>query len=105
MGCQGGVFSLEKSLEVSKISKFSRISRKWFDSPLFSTVWGSLESLESLESLNSLESLENGLSEKTPFPKDPFFRSRNTLHWGYDFAKGGGNMGLGKKYALQILGV
>ena len=30
----------------------------------------------SLESLHSLESLENGFSEKTPFPKDPFFRTR-----------------------------
>ena len=25
---------------ISKISRFSRISRKWSDSPLFSTVWG-----------------------------------------------------------------
>ena len=32
----------------------------------------------SLESLNSLESLGNGPSQKTPFPKDPFFRTRNT---------------------------
>ena len=31
------------------------------------------DSLKSLESLNSLESLEMDFSEKTPFPKDPFF--------------------------------
>ena len=30
------------------------------------------DSLKSLESLNYLESLEMELSEKTPFPKDPF---------------------------------
>ena len=35
---------------ISRISKFFRISRKLSDSPLFSTVWGSLESLESLNS-------------------------------------------------------
>ena len=29
-----------------------------------------------LESLDSLESLEMDFSEKTPFPKDPFFRTR-----------------------------
>ena len=35
-----GVFSQEESLESLKFSKFSRISRKWSDSPLFSSVWG-----------------------------------------------------------------
>ena len=39
-------------------------------------------SLETLESLNSLESLENGRSEKTPFPKDPFFRTRSLAFLG-----------------------
>ena len=34
-----GVFSLEESLESLKPLKFSRISRQWSDSPLFSTVW------------------------------------------------------------------
>ena len=32
-----GVFSMEESLESLN---FSRISRKWSDSPLFSTLWG-----------------------------------------------------------------
>ena len=31
---------------ISRKSRFSRISGKWSDSPLFSRVWGSLESLE-----------------------------------------------------------
>ena len=65
---QKGSFHISR---ISRISKFCRISRKWLDSPLFSTVWGCLESLDPL---NSLESLEHGLSEKTPFPKDPFFK-------------------------------
>ena len=55
---------------ISKISIFSRISRKWSDSPFFSTVWR----FSTIS--NSLESLEMDFSEKTPFPKDPFFRSR-----------------------------
>ena len=57
----------------SKISRFSRIMRKWSDSPLFSTLWGFSGTLESL---NSVESLEMDFSEKTPSPKDPFFRAR-----------------------------
>ena len=61
-------------------------------SRIFIKSLDSLESLEngriflcfpqsggSLKSLNSLESLENRLSEKTPFPKDPFFRTRKRL--------------------------
>ena len=55
---------------ISKISKFSRTSRKWSDSPLFSTVWGISRSLESLISRNSLE---NGLFWKDPFSKRPLF--------------------------------
>ena len=52
---------------ISRISKFSRISRKWSDSPSFPQCGGSLESL------NSLESLENGLFWKDPFSKRPLF--------------------------------
>ena len=67
-----GVFSLEKSLESLKSLNFSRVSRKWSDSPLSG---GSLESLESLESLNSLESLQKvDFSENTPFPNPKFLR-------------------------------
>ena len=66
LGVRIGVFhigkgSLRKGLftgGISRISRFSRISRRWPVSPLFSTVWGSLKSLDSLD---SLESLENGL--------------------------------------------
>ena len=63
------VFSLEESLEsLNKISEFSRMV-KVQSSFCFPQSGGSLESL------NSLEFPENGLflSEKTPFPKDPFF--------------------------------
>ena len=34
--CQRGLFTGG----ISKLSKFSRISGKWLESPLFSTVWG-----------------------------------------------------------------
>ena len=46
----------ERGLFTGGISRISRISRKWSDSPLFSTVWRFSRSLESL----ILESLENG---------------------------------------------
>ena len=46
---------------ISNISTFSGISRKWPDSPLFSTVLG------------SLQSPEKGPFRKDPFSKDPFF--------------------------------
>ena len=62
-----GVFSLEKSLE-SLDSPASLESRR--------ILLCFPQSGGSLDSLNSLNSLENGLSEKTPFPKDPFFRTR-----------------------------
>ena len=52
-----GLFTGEISRK-SKISKFSRISRKWSDPLCFPQSGGSLETLESL---NSLESLEKGL--------------------------------------------
>ena len=40
---------------ISRIAKFSRISRKWSDSPLASRVWGfSIISRKTLKTLNSL---------------------------------------------------
>ena len=58
---------------ISRISKFSRISRKWSDSPLFSTMWGgSLETLESLESSRISRKwtfLKRPLFQKTPFSR------------------------------------
>ena len=71
-----GVFSLEESLE-SLNSLNSLESLENGRSLLYFPQSGG--SLKSLESLNSLESLENDFSEKTPFPKDPFFRTR---YWG-----------------------
>ena len=49
---------------ISKILNFSRISRQWSEYSCFP------------RSGNSLESLKMDTIEKTPFPKDPFFRSR-----------------------------
>ena len=69
-----GVFSLEESLESLK-SLNSLESLENGRIILYFPQSGS--SPESLESLNSLESLEMDFSEKTPFPKDPFFRTRN----------------------------
>ena len=56
---------------ISRISRISKFSRKWSDSPLFSTVWGFSEI--SRISKFSRESLENGLSWKDPFSKRPLF--------------------------------
>ena len=63
--CERGLFAGE-IFRISKISKFPRISRKWSESPFFSTQsGGSLETLEQMD-----------FSQKTPFPKDPLFRTR-----------------------------
>ena len=51
---------------ISKISKFSRISRKWSESPLFSTVWGF--------SRISRISKFSRISRKCTFPKRPLFQ-------------------------------
>ena len=61
-----GVFSLEKSLESLKSLKFSRISRKWSDSPLFYTVW--------LFSRISRISKFSRISRKWTFLKRPLFQ-------------------------------
>ena len=66
------VFSLEESLESLNSLKSLENGRILL---CFPESWGSLESLESQ---NSLESLEIDFSEKTPFPKDPFFRTRSS---------------------------
>ena len=66
-----GVFSLEESLE---ISKFSRISRKWSDCPVFSTVWG-------LSKISIQNSLLLYFSEETPFPKDLFLSEPEGTCW------------------------
>ena len=59
-----------------RVSKFSRISRKWSGSPLFSTLWGISRSLESLHSLHSPESSRKWTFLKRPLSKDPFSRPR-----------------------------
>ena len=50
---------------ISKVSRFSRISRKWSDSPLLSTVWGF--------SKNSRISKFPRISRKWTFVKRPLF--------------------------------
>ena len=62
-----GVFSLEKSLE--SLNSLESLG----NDPILLCF---PQSGDSLESRHSLKSLENGHFEKTPFPKDPFFRSR-----------------------------
>ena len=61
-----GVFSPEKSIESLNISKFSRISRKWSESPFFSTVWQF--------SRNSRISKFSRISRKWTFLKRPLFQ-------------------------------
>ena len=53
-----GLFTGEIS-RISKISRFSKISRKWSDSPLFSTVWG-LSEISEISKFSRI-SRENGL--------------------------------------------
>ena len=57
---------------ISKISKFSRTSREWSDSAVFSRVWG----LSRIFTKFSRISNKWDFSEKTPFPEDPFSRTR-----------------------------
>ena len=71
---------------ISKISKFSRISRKWSDSPLFSTVWGFSRSSR-ISKFSRISRkwtfLKRPLFQKTPFPEPDFVvqgsRSLKTL--------------------------
>ena len=58
---------------ISKISKFSRISRKWSDSPLFSTVWG-FSRISGVSRFSRISRHMN-FSERTPFPKRPLLRN------------------------------
>ena len=55
---------------ISKISRFSRISRKWSDSPLFSTVWG-------FSKISKISKFSR-ISRKWTFRKRPLFRSRKS---------------------------
>ena len=57
------------SLE-SPVSKFSRISRKWSGSPLFSTLWG----LSSISSLVPRISRFSRIARKWTFLKGPLFQ-------------------------------
>ena len=66
-----GVFSLEESL------RFLNSLESLGNGRILLYFPQSGGSLESLESLNSLESLEMDFTEKTPFSKDPFFRTRD----------------------------
>ena len=61
-----------------RISKFSRISRKWSASPLFSTVWRF--SKISRTSRFSKISRKWTFLKRPLLPKDPFFRTRDL--WG-----------------------
>ena len=64
----------ERGLFTGGISRISKFSRKWSDSSLFSTVW--VFSRISRISKFSRISRKRDFSEKIPFPKDPFFRTR-----------------------------
>ena len=70
-----GVFSPEKSLESLKFSKFSRISRKWSDSSLFSTVWG-FSKISIISKFSRISRkwtfLKRPLFQKTPFSEPDF---------------------------------
>ena len=65
-----GVFSPKESLEALNFLESLENGRILLD---FSESGGSLKSLESTQ--KTLESLEMDFSEKTPIPKDPFFRT------------------------------
>ena len=60
-----GLFTGEIS-RISKICRFSRISRKWLDSPLFSKLWG-------FSKISRISKL-SGISRKWTFPKRPLFQ-------------------------------
>ena len=68
---------------ISRMSKISRISRKWSDSPLFSRVW-QFSRISRISKFSRISRkwtfLKRPLFQKTPFPKDPFFRSRSRVH-------------------------
>ena len=72
---------------ISGISKFSRFSRKWSDSPLFSTVWGFSRISKFSRISREWTFLKRPLFQKTPFPKDPFFRTRflARMFWNDDY--------------------
>ena len=58
--------------EISRISKFSRISRRWLDSPCFPRVWG----FSSISRISKIS--RNWTFLKRPlFQKTPFFRNRD----------------------------
>ena len=54
---------------ISKISKFSRISRKWLDSPFFSTVWG----FSRISRISRISKFSR-ISRKSTFLKRPLFQ-------------------------------
>ena len=70
-----GLFAGEIS-RISKISKFSRISRRWSESPLFSTVWG-FSRISRISKFSRISRkwtlLKRPLFQKTPF-SDPDIR-------------------------------
>ena len=58
---------------ISRISKISRISRKWPDSPLFSTVWGFSKISRISKFSRKWIFLKRPLFQKTPFSEPDFF--------------------------------
>ena len=104
-----GVFSLLESLESLKSLKSLKFSRSLENGRILLCFPQSDGSLKSLEPLNSLESLEKWiLSEKSPVPKDPLFRTRlltfseeNMLRWGLSCWLGG--LTLGALYTELVL--
>ena len=78
-----GVFSLEKPLESLKTLEFSRVSRKWPESPLFSTVWG-FSNISRISKFSRISTkwifLKRPLFQKTPFP-EPEQTKRSFKAW------------------------
>ena len=60
---------------ISKISRFSRISRKWSDSPLFSSVWG-FSKISRISKFSRISRkwtfLKRPLFQKTPFSEPDY---------------------------------
>ena len=79
-----GVFSPEESLESLKSRPFSRISGKWPDSPLFSTVWGFSKISRISKFSREWTFLKRPLCQKNPFsePDVLWILTRNfRLYW------------------------
>ena len=65
---------------ISKVSRFSRISKKWSDSPLFSTVWGFSKIIRISKFSRKWTFLKRPLFQKTPFSEPEVFFKKERIH-------------------------